>query len=165
MHLRVDPDNHDDDVDIAAFVKAATMHVERVTNYVAGIQQTWRQDFDGFCSVMRLPVGPVTAVSSITYKDEAGSPTTVNASDYDLLSDQLGSYVRFKDDYAYPSNLYEVAAVRVTWTAGQEAPPEPLVSAVKLIVGDLYYNREGQIDGSIQENPTVRALLSTYRVF
>lgn len=161
-HLYVD--HSDDDEIIEAFIEAATAHVERVTGYVLGLQ-TWQQDFDDFSSILRLPIGPVSEIDSVTYRTEAGVETPVDEANYEQLADPLSSYVRFKDDYSLPSDLYEVGAVRVTWIAGQEVVPPPLIASIKLILGDLYQYREAKIDGSIIENPTVKALLSTYRIY
>lgn len=161
-HLYVD--HEDDDGVIEAFVAAATAHVERVTSFLLA-EQTWQQDFDSFCGIIRLTKGPVSAVDSITYRNEAGQLSTVDGDDYGLFADSISSYVRFKDNFSRPSDLYQAAAVRVTWTAGQEEVPAPLIAAIKLIVGDLYANREAKTENNLQENPTVKALLSTYRIY
>ncbi len=161
-HLEVDYDDRDEMIE--AFVAAATVHVERVIKQKIQVQ-TWQQDFDGFCSVIRIPFGPVVAGSVVvSYLDEAAVRQTVATNQYAVYSDYLGSYVRFVDDFDTPTDLYEAAAVRVTWGAG-ETPPAPLVSAIKLILGDLFANREAQTGNTLQENPTVKALLSTYLNF
>jgi uncharacterized phiE125 gp8 family phage protein len=159
-HLNVD--FTDDDALIDALVEAATVHVQRKCGVLLG-EQTWRQDFDSFWQKLRLPHSPVTAITSVVYLDEDGQSATVNASNYELFADALGSFVRFKDSYSLPSNLYQIGAVRVTFEAGYEEVPAPLLSAVKLILGDLYADREAKVVSGLVENPTVTALISTYR--
>lgn len=162
LHLHVD--HTDDDTAITAFINAATIHVGRTTRYAVGTQ-TWRQDFDSFSTIIRLPIGPAASITSITYRDTAGDSTTVSGSNYELFTDALGPYVRFKDAYSLPSNLYQAGAVRITWVAGEATVPEDIVAAIKLIIGDLYQNREAKVGNDIIENQTVKNLLSTYRVF
>lgn len=189
-HLRVDTESGDEptieDTMIEAYQKAAIDHIERSCG-VALEEQTWRIDFDNFGCRMRLPKQPAIAIDSVSYRNVEGQLATVAADDYALMSDSIGPYVRFKDAFSAPNGLYQVGAVSVTWTAGHaitpavEADPETdppveaadsvdtvppaIKAAILLMVGDLYENREAKVGNDIQENPTVKALLSTYRVF
>lgn len=171
-HLRVDGAGEDALID--GFQAAAVAHIERTCG-LALEQQTWRVSFDAFCQVLRLPIRPALQITGITLRNDEGQLSTVDSDDYALLSDSIGPYARTKDDYTAPGDLYEAGAVTVTWTAGHpetpasgETPaisnvPAALKAAVLLLVGDLYANREAKVGNDLEENSTVKALLSTYR--
>ena len=180
VHLRVDHD--DDDVLIEGLVRAATEHLDGWTGILGRclVEQTWRQDFDGFTRELCLPLGPVIAVTSITWRNAAGNLATVPPSAYDLRTDAGGrSLVRFDNDFTFPSGLHESRAVVVNYRAGyetipaQEGPPvvtakvtvpEPLRVAILLLAGHWYQNREATIPAAINELPfAVDALIAPYR--
>ena len=55
----------------------------------------------------------------------------------------------------------------VTFKAGYASVPAPLVSAILLMVGDLYANRETAVTGTVAfalpMSTTVQALIAPYR--
>lgn len=185
-HLRVDGD--DEDSLISALIEAATGHLDGYTGILgmALCEQTWRQSFDGIGRCLRLPIDPVISISSITTRNSDGQMSTVSSDDYALKVDELGAYVRFKDGYSPPSDLYQSAAVAVTYVAGyedteaveaepEEEPPVLAVpatstvpaaikAAILLLVGHWYANREAStIDGAVTLPIAVDALLAPYR--
>lgn len=187
-HLRRDADETEEHDLITALVNAAVGHLDGWTGILGRCleEQTWRQDFDGFDRVIRLPLWPIIEISSITWRNEAGQIATVSSDDYALKSDALGAYVRFKNDFEYPSGLNETSAVAVTFTAGYpregaiegdpeaEPPveanpgtstvPAAIKAAILLLVGHWYVNRMAVKEGSFQELPmAVNALIAPYR--
>ncbi len=164
---------HDDeDTLITELLKSAVAHLDGWTGILGRCleEQTWRQDFDGFAKCLRLPLEPVISVSSVKYRSTAGTLSTVSSDDYALLRDDLGAYVRFKDAYTYPGDLYQVGAVQVEFLAGYpqangaSTVPADIKAAIKLLVGHWYQHREAVTDGSITELPmAVNALLSKHR--
>lgn len=166
-HLRVDHDDEDDK--ITAFVAAATEYLDGWTGILgrAIVEQTWRQDFDGFARCLRLPLAPVSAISSVTYLDANGDSQTVSSGDYQLLADARGAFVRFDSDFAYPAVQSDGPNVHVTFVAGysdDEADiPAPLKSAILLLAAHYYENREAAAT-PLEELPLgVKALLAPYR--
>jgi uncharacterized phiE125 gp8 family phage protein len=167
-HLRVDGD--DDTALIGSLVAAATGHLDGYTGILGRclVTQSWRQDFDEFSRVMRLPF-PVAGITSIVSVDDEGTTSSaIAAANYDLQHDGLGSFVRFIDTYAFPSGLAETRAVRVTFTAGYgaaDAVPSALKAAILLLIGHWYGNREAVVTGTIAtELPmAVAALIEPYR--
>lgn len=167
-HLRVD--GTDEDALITTLVAAATAHFDGYTGILgrALVTQTWRQDFDDFTGqCMRLPM-LATTIASVKYRDSAGQLSTVTSTDYSLKADALGSYVRFDDDYSFPSDLAQSQAVLIEFTAGfgaASAVPAALKAAVLLLVGHWYGNREAVNVGNIvSELPmAVAALIEPYR--
>jgi uncharacterized phiE125 gp8 family phage protein len=169
-HLRVD--TADDDTLITALIKAARQYVEGVTGR-ALVDRTYRLDLPRFSSVMRLPKPPLIAVSQIQYYDEDNSIQTWAASNYEV--DEPAERVLLSDTGTFPNIYNRHDAVQITYTVGYgtdlspvQAIPEPILVAIKLLVGDYYENREGRIIIPAQltsiNNDTLDRLLWAYRV-
>jgi uncharacterized phiE125 gp8 family phage protein len=167
LHLHVVGD--DEDTLVQAYIDAATAHLDGYTGIVgrALVTQTLRQDFDGFRSCLRLPVGPVASVSGVTYYDSANISQTLATSVYDHFTDALGSYIALKPgQFIWPSAYTRRDAVSVTFIAGDAAAdvPAPLKVAIMLIAANWYENREAVNVGNItSEMPMgVAALIAPY---
>lgn len=169
-HLRVD--HAADDALIEGLIGAATGHLDGWTGVLGRclVEQTWRQEYDGFARDLHLPLGPVIAATSVTWRSAAGTLATVSPSAYDLRTDAGGrSCVRFDAGYSFPTGLHESRAVAVTYRTGHEAVgvPAPLRAAVLLMVGDLYAFREsggsGTVAFSSPTSLTVNNLIAPYR--
>lgn len=168
-HLRAEGD--EEDGLIGSLVAAAVSHLDGYSGILgrALVTQTWRIDLDGFCGEIRLPL-PAATVASIKWMASDGvTLTTISASNYQLQADALGSFVRFKDAYGYPSDLAETQSVRVEFTAGYGAAaavPAAIKQAILLMVGHWYANREAVNVGNItSELPLgANALLAPFRL-
>jgi hypothetical protein len=164
-HLRVD--YAEEDALIQSLIDAATGHLDGWSGVLgcALITQTWALSFDGFADELRLPM-PASAIVSVTYVDPAGSTSTIAPTDYVLAADALGSFVSPAYGVKWPTpRADQPRCVTVTFGAGTDAAnvPAPIKSAILLMVGDLYANREGGVTGAtIAVNPTVSALLSPF---
>lgn len=135
-------------------------------------EQTWRQDFDYFCWDLRLPMFPVLSVSSVKYTDTNGVEQTVAASSYQVLTDGLGSFVRFRNGFSFPTTkAFESAAVRVTYVCGHEdgddenPVPQAIKQAIVLLVRHWFDNPSAVVIGAtVEKLPfAVDALLAPYR--
>ena len=187
VHCRAD-DFDDDNDTLEALVSAATAHFDGWTGTLGRVlcEQEWRQDFDSFARCMRLPLFPVVSVTSVTYRTDSGQLGTVGSTNYALQTDDLGSYVRFKDAYSFPSSLYQTAAISITFVAGYpdtpevEAAPEadppveaaarasnvpaPIKQAILLLVGHWYDHREAVSSDTKAPVPfAVDALVAPFR--
>lgn len=136
----------DRDERITLLLKAATDRLDGWSGVLgrALVDQTWRQDFDGFAPMLRLPM-PAEAVVSVTYVDLSGATQTIDPANYVLKRDALGSFVGRAYDYQWPDARAQVGAVSVTFDAGWDADdvPYPLRAAICLLVRHLYDNPEG----------------------
>lgn len=152
LHCKIEDDLEDGLVD--TLIDAAVQALDGYSGILgrALITQTWRQDFDGFCRTLRLPL-QASALTSVKWTDTSAVETTIDPAYYAPLQDGLGSYVRFVDAFAAPGNLAEAAAVKVTFTAGFGAAaadvPAPIRQAMLLMVGTWYRNREAVVTGTI----------------
>ena len=167
MHLRVDA--ADEDGLIAGLIAAATAHLDGWAGVLGRClcEQTWRQDFDRFARVLRLPLGPVASIASVTWRNAAGQVATVAGANYLLRHDAAGSYLRFRDDFDFPTDLHCTAAVIATSVCGTspEDTPAPIKAAMLLLVGHWYRKREDVVTGTIatQLPASVSALIAPYR--
>lgn len=163
-------DSSDEDTLIDALISAAISHLDGYSGVLgrALVTQTWQQDFSGFCDKMRLPVGDLIAVTSVTYYDTSNAQQTLASSVYTSFADGLGPYLTLKPDQSWPSIYTRSDAVRVTWTAGYGAAasvPAAIKQAALLLVSHWYDNRSGVAVG---ETPTemplaVNSLLTPFR--
>ncbi len=104
-------------------------------------------------SGFKLPMPPLQSVESITYLDEAGATHTVTASDYRVYTNVEPGIVALKSNTAWPSATLAVGpSITVRYVAGYglaSAVPDDYKSAMLLMIGHLYENREAVITGTI----------------
>jgi len=167
-HCRID--HSDDNNTFDALILVATSYADGWTGILGRclVTQTWRQDFDRFNRCLRLPLYPVSAITSVKYDDTSDIEQTVAGSNYDLLDDDLGAFLRFKDTFSFPSIHDDRPAVRVTYSAGYAnaaAVPEAIKHGLLLLISHWYENREPIVVGQqAQQVPlAVDALLAPYR--
>lgn len=151
-HLRVD--HSDEDTYIGTLIAAAASYLDGYSGRMgrALLQQTWTQDFDAFSDKMRLPVGDLIAVSSVTYYDASNVQQTLATSVWTSLTDNRGAYVTLKPEQTWPAVYARPDAIRVTWTAGfgttAASVPVAIKQAALLLIGQWYAAREAAGDGS-----------------
>lgn len=163
----------DKDTVITGLIAAATAHLDGWTGILGRClcEQTWRQDFDGFSRILRIPLAPVISITSVKYDDADGVEQTITNTNYELLVDDSGPYVRFIDDYVFPTLSDDPAAVRVTYLAGYATSggawtgPEDIKHAIALLVRHWFDNPTAVVVGvSAQVMPVaVDAILTKHR--
>lgn len=189
LHLRLTPEGspaeHIDDPLIAVLITTAREVCEGLTGRALA-PQTLELTLDGFpCAAptyfhrhsafphdIVLPMGPVTSIESVQYLD-AGSLTTLDPTQYAVsTSDPARLYLY--TGFSWPTIQYVPGAVSVRYQAGYDligdSPeinplPSSILSAMKLVLGHLYENREQSTDLKLDEIPMgVYALLERYRL-
>ncbi len=177
-HLRVDFD--DDDDEIRAYMQAAVDALEGDTGYLgrAILSQTldafysyWpsaQKCWSSLGSYIQLPMPPVTEVTGVFYKDADGVEQTMDPAGYtvDLVEQPALIYSQ-----SWPAVGDFPGSIRVRFVAGYpvndgvSSVPYSIRSALKLMIADLYENREQTlVDSSVSELPHgVPALLRKYR--
>lgn len=160
----------DKDTLITGLIAAATSYLDGWSGILGRclMPQTWRQDFDCLERCLRLPLFPVTSITSIKYDDADGIEQTIGSSNYELWHDDLGAFVRFVTTYAFPSLDVEKPAVRVTYVAGYPdatTVPAAIKQAMLLMIRHWFDNPTAVSVGVIaQAMPVaVDALLAPYR--
>lgn len=131
------------------------------------VTQTWRQDYDDFRSCMRLPLFPVTSVTSVKYFDTSSAEQTIDPSNYTLRHNDRGAYVEFKSTYSFPALNVEKAAVNVIYVCGSAAAdvPQAIKNAMLLLIRHWFDNPSAvQVGAPAQTMPmAVDALLAPFR--
>ncbi len=164
-HLRVD--HTDDDDVIKALIAAAVDHLDGWTGILGRslVKQSLKQEFAGF-GCLRLQVGPVARVETISYFDSNNQSQTLPDTAFVKRTDARGSYVDLPPQGIWPSAYVRPDAVSVTYEAGSDAAsvPAAIKTAIMLMVASWYRNREATSEGAAIELPIgVAALLATYR--
>ncbi len=167
-HLRVSHTSEDDLLD--AYIAAAVGYVEEYTRR-ALITQSWTTKLRGFPGrTIELPRPPAASLTSFTYIDPDGASQTVGASLYTFDSASEPGAIRLDPDEDWPDVDDGDNTVTIVWSCGYGASetsvPAPIRSAILLMVGHLYENREAVNVGNIvTEYPlAVGPLLSPYRM-
>lgn len=160
-HCRVDFD--DDDALLSALIDAATGAIDGPDGIgFAMVAQTWKLTLDCFPAKIRLPLRPAVSVSAIRYQNAADATQTLDASAYRVSIAGGIATITPAVGTAWPGVLSAPGSVEVEFVAG-EGVPALLKSALLLMVGDWYENREAQTDRPLSPNPAVEAILSRYR--
>jgi len=139
--------------------------------------QTWDQYLNEFpkANYITIPFGNLQSVTSIVYKDTAGTSITLTATtDYlvETNGDKCGRIVlpwgkSWPSGPLYPSNPITIRFIS-GWTT-MALIPYSIKAAILMIATDLWSNREGQSisnnSSSLIINPTVQALLWNYKLW
>lgn len=169
-HLRVDSD--DDDALIEGMIAAATNYFDGPAGILnrAILAQTLELTLPEFpCGPIVLPCPDLIEIVSLRYAT-LGSPDRETLTEYQI--DRAGVQARLWPAYgqswpSVPCGL--VNAVTIAYRAGfgthPGAVPDDLKSTVKLMLSDLYENREPVITGAIVSKlDTLQALWFRYKV-
>lgn len=166
QHLKVDHSAEDDL--IKAYRAAAIAHIDAPDGWLGraiGVQQidTWFDEFDD--GVLKLPFVPLIDVLEVQYRAPiTGAWIDVDPGSYELRGKLLGNAWA----QTWPAMARGPETIRVRCLAGYEDVPAPIVSAILLMIGDLYRNRETTAERaavSVPMSTTVENLLAPYRVW
>lgn len=119
---------------------------------------------------IELPLPPATDVSEITYYDSDNAAQTLAPDQYSLIACGTAPSILIPAFGTWwPATACRPDAVSITFDAGfndDNPVPGPIIAAAKLMLGDLYLNREATVygPGAALENPAVKALLSPWRI-
>lgn len=162
-HLRIAPDDIDQDDEVGRLIRAATAHVEKITQRSL-LSQSWRLVLDCFppCALL-IPRPPLVSVEAIAYTDVAGQEQLLDESTYLVNPYEMIGRVTPAQGRRWPATARQAMSLRVDFTAGYSTVPEDIVSAILLLVGHFDQNREAATAGALAEIPMgVEALLSPY---
>jgi uncharacterized phiE125 gp8 family phage protein len=171
-HLRVDCS--DEDELLTALITAGREHIEDITHRTL-LTQTWDYSLSAWPSVdyIKLPGGNLQSVTSVKWKDDDGTETTLTlTTDYlvETNGEGIGRIVlpygeSWPSGTLYPSNPITIRYV-AGWTTAALVPYK-IKAALLMICGDLYENREAQSQTTLiyKENPTAQRLLASSRLW
>ena len=164
-HMRVT--HTAEDTLISALRSAAISWIEEHCNIKLG-SYTARGYLPGFYNAY-IPIGPVTAISEVKYqttadKDYTSDLSTLAADNWYTDTISQPARIAFRD---YPQTYeYALTPVVVTFTAGYSDMPAPVLQAIRLLVADMYENRQEEITGTITTRLKfgLDALLNPFRI-
>lgn len=158
-----DADAYDYENDlISRLITASREYVEHYTDQRIG-SQVWELYLDAWPSngIINLPEAPVISVASIAYTDSDSVTTTFT----DFYSDIVGNYLVLNSTPS--ATLRKTNSIKVTYTVGLTTAPSAATTAMHLIIGSMYNNRESVIVGTISSllPMGVVSMLDTMRRF
>lgn len=169
-HLRVDIS--DDDALIAAFVAAATAWSEEYMRsaLITRVYRYWLDDMPGL--VLRLPMPPLQMVEKVSFFDDGDVEHVADGASYFVDNVSRPGRVALRGGWSWPQvDLRVVNGVAVTYKAGwgdsAASVPENIRTAIRLLVGHYYENREAVVTSGAMPKEllfAVTALLNPYRM-
>lgn len=169
---RVDSDDtaHDDFLD--ALIIAAREWVE---NYCRRslVRRTYELRMDNWPSEFRLPMGPVSSVSGITYIDSGGTQRTLATDQYQVDTNSTPPRITPEYGVVWPFvKPGRVNAIVVTYVAGyapsSDSPTDHAANVPKAIKAALKLHVEAHFDRDERQMElllkTVRNLLAPYEI-
>lgn len=164
-HLRITHALEDSLITLA--ITTARMMAESYTQR-ALCSKTLEYHGNGFGYFIELPYPVVSSVTSVKYDDADGVEQTLAATEYDVhLLNEPALVVRGYGK-SWPATRDQLNCVRIRYVAGyanHAAIPSPIKSALLLIIGHLYENREELSAVKMEELPLgSKALLNPCRI-
>ncbi|MGE4307227.1 MAG: head-tail connector protein [Novosphingobium sp.] len=114
---------------------------------------------ESFAGLARLPVSPVTAVTSIGYVDSAGEAQTLDTSVYEARLDEYPASIVLAPGQSWPATQ-SGSRIAVNLTAGRA--PEDVKHAILLHVAQNFEQVE---NGAVERWTAVDCLLANHRVY
>ena len=148
-----------DDALISSLITAARRQVELGCNR-AIVTQTWQIELPGFPENCISVPGNVQNITSIKYYQD-GELKTYSPDDYVV---RLTEPARIAPkNGVWPETDARPEAVQIVAVVGYVVVPEDLKTAIKMMVGTWYQNREGVVAYNAKELPmAVNSILSLY---
>jgi uncharacterized phiE125 gp8 family phage protein len=165
-HLRVD--GSDEDTGIAEMIAAARSYVEALT-CTRLVTQTVALRCDNWSDLAFFPVGPLQAVSAITYVDVNGDTQTLSTDVYEVRAYGLEAGIFLSSGEVWPpmqaGSLITVSAV-IGYGAASSIPA-PIIIAMKMMISDMFEIR-GSFESGVGSAPvpaTALALLENHKKY
>lgn len=171
-HLRVDATDDASNALIDSLIDVVIAHLDGYAGVLgrALINQSWKVLGEQWpTDRIRLPLAPVSAITSVKYYDTSNVQQTLASSNYGLFEDELSPYVGWLIDAVLPSVYSREDATEVIFVTGYGAAaenvPAPIKQAALLLLEHWYENRGPAVVGTIvtQLPLAVQALINPYR--
>ena len=150
-HLNIPNAVTDWDTLITELVKSAREHIEKLTGQ-ALVTQTRQEFFDNldtlaYTGEMNLGSYPISTLTHIKYTDAAGTQQTWASTNYrtDLVSRR--PRIALATAGTLPTNSDEINSIEIQYVCGYgnaAAVPAQFKTAIKLLVAELFENRENR---------------------
>jgi uncharacterized phiE125 gp8 family phage protein len=161
-HLRIEEVAAVQDSLILGWLDSAREYCQHYTQRAIGVQ-TIEIAIDAFpFGGIELAPAPVFSITSIKYIDASGSEQTVAPASYTVDDYGLQHWALPAASVAWPATLDAANVVKVRYQAGDV--PDPVRSAMLLMVHDSFERRGNAVEKEVREVPLgVHALLDTVK--
>ena len=172
-HLNIElEDTYHDDYISQSLIPTARSYIENLC-WRKFITQSWYAYLDDWPKgdYIELPYGNLQSVTTIKYTDTDNSQSTWSSAEYIVGTNYERGRVTLEDGYTWPNVvLYPSSPIEIDFTCGYGSTradvPECLKQAIKIVISELFENRESSIIGmgTYTELPTVMNLISDERL-
>jgi uncharacterized phiE125 gp8 family phage protein len=121
-------------------------------------------------SEIPLPLGTIQSITSVKYDDANGTEQTFASSNY-VFDETVPPRLVLKTNSSWPTTSGEANCIRIRFVAGYAGSgasiiPQPLKSAILLLVSQLYEHRTPEVVGAAVHpiQFSLDALISSYRL-
>jgi len=162
--LNIDDECTEFDDLLFSYISGARHLVESQTNFKLGVA-TIDCVYEKFKSELWMDIGNIATVDYVKYYDSDNVLTTLAATEYEADLISFPARLRSVYNVSFPSTYtrYDAVTIRVTTS---EDYPLPLLTAMKMIIGHWYENRQDVITGTIAVviPQTSRYIMDIYRL-
>ncbi len=147
---------------ITALITAARRYVEKWTNRTL-VTTTYEYYAENFCNEIQIPTSTVNSITSITYVDSNGDTQTLASTVYGFDNVSPINTVYLLPEQSWPGVQVQPNAVKITFPAGfgaATAVPEDVKTAIKMMVGFMFEQREAMQEQDLKNNPALMQLLN-----
>lgn len=172
LHLRLDtsgsPASHPDDSLVTALITAVRQNAELYTGLTIAYS-TYDVRADNFKDLeFNLETWPINGVVTVSYIDTNDEAQTIASADYELDTFTRPARLKSKNK-AFPEAKEVTVRFTAGFTDGQSPNPYPMPktieSAMLLMLGNLYDNRESVSNNQSYERPmSATYLLNPHRI-
>jgi len=162
-HLRIT--HSDDDTYIGVLRDAACEFVEDYTNRSITTPRTFEFNVDQFRGTIELPIGPLSSVTSISYKkSKSATDTFLAGADFYVDLERTPAVLRFPNPPT--ADPQAISPIRIVAEVGADRVPAKVKQAIFLLVAHWYENRQSVVTGTIAtEVPLgIHSLLNPHRI-
>ncbi|MEM8822042.1 MAG: hypothetical protein AAGF30_00380 [Pseudomonadota bacterium] len=167
QHLRLSPQENDQDHAINSYFAAALEMVETYTRRRLLTQQLELR-LNGFCGSQEidLEVAPVQSVEAVEYQGQDGVQHTVPGDFYRVLKSEAAYRLAPVFGQIWPVTAWEKDVVRVRFVAGYGGVndlPKAIYGALLMLTEHQFQHRDGST--AIEGNAQIETRLKPYRIW
>lgn len=169
QEARVQCGVHEDDTtyddQLNGYIASATSLLDGPNGLLgqAIMPQTWDYYLDAFTDTIELPLGPVTAVTSVKYYDADGVQQTASTDDYTVDLASYRQWVVLNSASSWPTTLSAINAVSVRFTAAMSETDLPAVKQAILAQVDHWFQPIGPNNDANQFERMFNAIIGPKR--
>ena len=151
---------------VTSLIAAATAYLDGPNGYLgrAIISQTWELYLDDFSSAIRIPLRPVSSVTSVKYYDTANVLQTITSTNYAVDLTSHDQWIVPVTGYSWPAVTTGINNVVIRFIAGDAAASEAVKVAIYMLIAQWFDMPEASSEKPYSEMPhAIKAVLAGHR--